>query len=236
MGRVLLLEFPSDTSLQKIYKQLRYYHNQMMLVETTYNGTVLSNEDMNKLKDTITRLELELTEEEYQKYKNYDKAEKERIELYHARLKTPKVVRYWIEKTKKFLPADKQNDWEKTCYLLIQTANAKEAPVIRKQAIEFAYQTIISAAKIIIAIQNESDNTKLDEISKVIDKELYYSEDYHQLDNKYQTLSILIPFLTDKGDLYRKLTFYDEVTDDTKYSLPIDNPVTKKRIPDYLKK
>ena len=235
MRELMFIEFSSKFPLRRIYDQLVVYHHQNYFVKTNYNGTILSNENLDILKETITRLELGLTEEEYQKYKVCIKVEKERVKLYNARLITPKVVRYWIEKAKQFLASDKQNDWEKACYLLIHYANEKELPEIRRQAIEFAYQTIISAAKIIIALQNESDNKRIDDIAKVIDNELYYSEDNHQLNNKYETLNILIPYVTDKGDLYRKLTFYDEVNDENKYNQPIEEFLTKKKIPNYLK-
>lgn len=235
MEKILLLDFNDNITLQEIYEELKYYHNQQMIVETTYKGITLNNQDMDKLKDIISRLELNLNEEEYQLYKNHELKNKEQAKLFFTRINTPPIVRYWIEKTKIVIETTKQEEWEKACYLLVQTSNERKNADVKECAIKYVYQTIISAAKIIISLQKKGDNMKLEEISKVIDNELSYSDDITLMDNKYHTLDTLITSFTNQGELYRRLTFYNEVTDNKKYSKPIENPITKKRIPDYLK-
>lgn len=235
MEKILLLDFNENITLQEIYEELKYYHNQQMIVETTYKGIELNNQDMDKLREIISRLELDLNEEEYQLYKNHELKNKEQAKLFFARSKTPPIVRYWIEKAKTVINIDKREDWEKACYHLVQTANERERIDVKKYAVKYTYQTIISAAKIIIALQKNSDNMKLEEISKVIDNEFSYDDDISLMDNKYYTLDTLITYFTNHGELYRRLTFYNEVTDNKKYAIPIENPITKKRIPDYLR-
>jgi len=99
---------------------------------------------MNKVKDIITRLELGLTEQQYEEYKKNELENKDIFKLYCARAQTPYIIRYWIERGKQIIQEDKREDWEKYCYLMISNAKDEEK--------QFYYGVIISAVKIMIKL------------------------------------------------------------------------------------
>lgn len=236
MEKVIVLEFYEDTTLKDIYEELMHYHNQRILAETTYKGITLSNEDMDKLKEIVTRLELGLTEEEYQEYKKHEEKQHEQFKLYYARTNTPYIVRYWIERATNVIEKSKQEEWQLNCYTLIKLAYENDA--ITKKLLNVYYQEIISASKIFLAISRYDYNFKEEELQKVIDEEFSNVTDEFEMRDKYLFIDSAVsrfaksPYHT---KIYRELSLCDKVMDNNKFSDLPENSITKKRIPDYLK-
>lgn len=222
--RILKLEFYKNTPYRDIYEELKYHSENGILAECTINGITINNEDMTKVKDIITRLELGLTEQQYEEYKKNENENKYIFKLYCARSQTPYIIRYWIERGKQIISEDKREDWEKYCYLMISNAKDEEK--------QFYYGVIISAVKIMLKLEETTDEK---EIYKVIDEELSYVYDNVLMDLKFTYLEIIINEFYDKGEIYNKLIFYDEVTNTRKFNNLKENKITMKRIPDYLK-
>lgn len=244
MEKILLLEFNNNTPLQDIYEELIYYHKQGQLAQTSYKEVnqsnkdnykviTLSNEDINKLKDTITRLELGLTEEEYQQYKKQEEQKHKQFKLYYARINTPYIVRYWIERVSDTIGTSKSEEWKLFCYDLIKSAYENDD--LSKKLLKSYYQSIISASKIILAIDTYDNNFDEDELRKVIDEEFSDITDDFEMNNKYLFIDSAVSKFTNSSLHYKKLTFYRKVMDNDKYSNLPENKVTKKRIPDYLR-
>lgn len=244
MEKVLLLEFNNNTPLQDIYEELIYYHNQGQLAETTYKEVnlsnkdnykliTLSNKDIDKLKDTITRLELGLTEQEYEQYKKYEQKQHDQFKLYCARQNTPYIVRYWIERVSDTITSSKREEWEMYCYDLIKSAY--ETDNFQKEILKSYYKAIISASKIILALDTYDNNFDEDELRKVIDEEFSDISDYFEMNNKYLFIDSAVFKFTNFIELYQRLTYYRKVVDSYKYSNLPENNITKKRIPDYLR-
>ena len=237
MEKILFLEFYEDTTLKEIYEELIFYHQNRQLAETTYKGITLSNKDINKLKDTVTRLELELTKEEYEQYKKYEQKSHEQFKLYCARTSTPYIVRYWIERVSNTLESSKKEEWEMYCYDLIKTVYERDD--LQKELLKAYYNAIISASKIILEIlkcNNYYSNDNLEDIQKIIDKEFSdITSDYFEMNHKFLFIDSAISKFTNFSSHYKKLTYYDQVMDNKKYSNLSENVITKKRIPDYLR-
>lgn len=234
MEKVIVVKSTDDTPLQRIYEQLKYYHQQRKLIKTTYKGITLSNENMSELKETVIRLELDLSEEEYKEYKKH---EEERIKLYNVRLQTPPVIRYWIERATNVIEESKQEEWQLYCYSLIKTAYENDD--ISKKLLNVYYEEIVSASKILLAISRYNYNFKHEELQKVIDEEFSNITDDFEMRDKYLFIDSAISKFTGKNgfnlDIYRELSLYDKVMDNKKFSDLPENPITKKRIPDYLR-
>ena len=248
MDKILFLEFYEDTTLKEIYEELIYYHNQGQLAETTYKEVkqnnkddykvlTLSNKDIDKLKDTITRLELGLTEEEYEQYKKYEQKSHDQFKLYCTRQSTPYIVRYWIERVSNALESSKKEEWEMYCYDLIKTVYERDD--LQKELLKAYYNAIISASKIILEIlkcNNYYNYDNLENIQKVIDKEFSnITSDYFEMNHKFLFIDSTISKFTNFSCHYKELTHYDQVMDNKKYSNLPENVITKKRIPDYLR-
>lgn len=222
--KILKLEFYKNTPYRDIYEELKYHSENGILAECKVDGITINNEDMNKVKDIFARLELGLTEQQYEEYKKNENDNHDIFKLYCARAKTPYIIRYWIERGKQIIQEEKREDWEKYCYLMI--SNAKDEEKV------FYYAVILSAVKIMLKLEETTDEK---EIYKVIDEELSCIYDEVLMDLKFTYLRIIINEFHDKGEIYNKLIFYDEVTNTRKFNNLKENNVTKKRIPDYLR-
>ena len=222
--KLLKLEFYKNTPYRDIYEELKYHFENGILAECTINGITINNEDMNKVKDIFARLELGLTEKQYEEYQKNENDNHEIFKLYCARAQTPYIIRYWIERGKQIIQEDKREEWEKYCYLMISNAKDEEK--------QFYSGVILSAVKIMLKLEETLDAK---EIYKVIDEELSCIYDEVLMDLKFTYLEIIINEFHDKGYIYNTLIFYDEVRDAKKFSNLKENTVTKKKVPDYLR-
>ena len=179
--KLLKLEFYKNTPYRDIYEELKYYFENGILAECTINGITINNEDMNKVKDIFARLELGLTEKQYEEYQKNENDNHEIFKLYCARAQTPYIIRYWIERGKQIIQEDKREEWEKYCYLMISNAKDEEK--------QFYSGVILSAVKIMLKLEETLDAK---EIYKVIDEELSCIYDEVLMDLKFTYLEIII--------------------------------------------
>lgn len=233
MEKILFLEFYDDTTLEEIYEELKYYHQNRQLAETIYKGITLSNVDIDELKDTITRLELGLTPEEYEEYKKYEQKSHNQFNLYITRQRTPYIVRYWIERVSDTITSSKKEEWEMCCYSLISSAYARDD--IQKELLKAYYSAIISASKIILAIHKYEYRHEEDKVIKVIEEEFSNVTDDFEMNNKYLFIDSVVSKFTRYPLLYKKFSYYDQIMNQDKYANLEENPITKKKIPDYLR-
>ena len=233
MEKILFLEFYDDTTLEEIYEELKYYHQNRQLAETIYKGITLSNVDIDELKDTITRLELGLTPEEYEEYKKYEQKSHNQFNLYITRQRTPYIVRYWIERVSDTITSSKKEEWEMCCYSLISSAYARDD--IQKELLKAYYSAIISASKIILAILKYEYRYEEDKVIKVIEEEFSNVTDDFEINNKYLFIDSVVSKFTRYPLLYKKFSYYDQIMNQDKYANLEENPITKKKIPDYLR-
>ena len=222
--KILKLEFYENTPYRDIYEELKYHSENGILAECTINGITINNENMNTVKDIFARLELALTEEQYEEYQKNENDNHAIFKLYCARAQTPYIIRYWIERGKQVISEDKREDWEKCCYLMISNAKNEEK--------QFYYGVIISAVKIMLKLEETLDEK---ELYKVIDEELSCACDNALMDLKFTYLEIIINEFYGKGYIYNSLIFKDEVTNTRKFNNLKEDNITKKRIPDYLR-
>ena len=233
MEKILFLEFYEGTSLKSIYEELIYYHQNRQLAETIYKGITLSNVDIDKLKDTITRLELGLTPEEYEEYKKYEQKSHNQFNLYITRQRTPYIVRYWIERVSDTITSSKKEEWEMCCYSLISSAYARDD--IQKELLKAYYSAIISASKILLVLCKYQYRHEESEIIKVIEEEFSIIDDDFEMNNKYLFIDSVVSKFGFYPSIYKKFSYYDKIMDKDKYANLEENPITKKRIPDYLR-
>jgi len=233
MEKILFLEFYDDTTLEEIYEELMYYHQNRQLAETIYKGITLSNVDIDELKDTVTRLELGLTPEEYEEYKKYEQKSHNQFNLYITRQRTPYIVRYWIERVSDTITSSKKEEWEMCCYSLI--SSAYESDDIQKELLKAYYSAIISASKILLAILKYEYRHEEDKVIKVIEEEFSNVTDDFEMNNKYLFIDSVVSKFTRYPLLYKKFSYYDQIMNQDKYANLEENPITKKRIPDYLR-
>lgn len=233
MEKILFLEFYDDTTLEEIYEELMYYHQNRQLAETTYKGITLSNVDIDELKDTVTRLELGLTPEEYEEYKKYEQKSHNQFNLYITRQRTPYIVRYWIERVSSIIGKPKNEEWEMCCYDLIRIAY--ESDDIQKELLKAYYSAIISASKIILAIVKYGYRHEEDEVIRVIEEEFSNVTDDFEMNNKFLFIDSVVSKFGLYPSIYKKFSYYDQIMNQDKYANLEENPITKKRIPDYLR-
>jgi len=233
MEKILFLEFYDDTTLEEIYEELMYYHQNRQLAETIYKGITLSNVDIDELKDTITRLELGLTTEEYEEYKKYEQKSHNQFNLYITRQRTPYIVRYWIERVSNNIGKPKNEEWEMCCYDLIRIAY--ESDDIKKELLKAYYSAIISASKILLVLFESRRIYDQDKIIKVIEEEFSIIDDDFEMNNKFLFIDSVVSKFTRYPLLYKKFSYYNQIMNQDKYANLEENPITKKKIPDYLR-
>jgi len=233
MEKILFLEFYDDTTLEEIYEELMYYHQNRQLAETIYKGITLSNVDIDELKDTVTRLELGLTPEEYEEYKKYEQKSHNQFNLYITRQRTPYIVRYWIERVSNNIGKPKNEEWEMCCYDLIRIAY--ESDDIKKELLKAYYSAIISASKILLVLFESRRIYDQDKIIKVIEEEFSIIDDDFEMNNKFLFIDSVVSKFTRYPLLYKKFSYYNQIMNQDKYANLEENPITKKKIPDYLR-
>jgi len=108
-------------------------------------------------------------------------------DILNAQINSPEKIRYFINRTKKIVPAGLRKHWEEDCYRLIAVYN------------ENAYSIILYAAKIMIIAKNYSST---EELTSLIDSLMFDIPD----DMNYDELKFLLSKYT--PDYYQVLNIF----------------------------
>ena len=206
------LEFDKNTSIDDILEELIYYKKLGITAKCKVNGKILSNDNEKELQKEIESIEKSRINNDIHET-NENKELELKCKLICKKYQYPKIVRYWIEKTKSVITLEKHLEWDIFCYETMTNyfENLKQE-CDNEQEIEklktYFYKTIIYISLILIKL-NETNNQL--ELQKEIDKIFMDVEFSIYLDIRYKLLLEAVSNFSVKSELYKTLVLDDKL-------------------------
>ena len=206
------LEFDKNTSIDDILEELIYYKKLGITAKCKVNGKILSNDNEKELQKEIENIEKSRINNDIHET-NENKELELKCKLICKKYQYPKIVRYWIEKTKSVITLEKHLEWDIFCYETMTNyfENLKQE-CDNEQEIEklktYFYKTIIYISLILIKL-NETNNQL--ELQKEIDKIFMDVEFSIYLDIRYKLLLEAVSNFSNKSELYKTLVLDDKL-------------------------